>query len=61
MHEAYRQDGYRLAGIARHPGVPFATVSRRLKQAEEEDVRLQDQTTNFGTVRCVGLWCGDTG
>lgn len=32
---AYRQYGYRLAEIADHLGVHYATVSRRLKQAEQ--------------------------
>lgn len=32
---AYRQYGYRLAEIAAHLGVHAATISRRLKQAEE--------------------------
>lgn len=35
---AYRQYGYRLAEIAAHLGVHPATVSRRLKQAEEVNV-----------------------
>lgn len=35
---AYRQYGYRLAEIADHLGVHYATVSRRLKQAEEAHV-----------------------
>ena len=38
IHEAYRQHGYRLAEIATHLGVHYATVSRRLKQAEQADV-----------------------
>ena len=35
---AYRRYGYRLAAIAEHLGVHSATVSRRLKQAEQADV-----------------------
>ena len=35
---AYRRYGYRLAAIAEHLGVHYATVSRRLKQAEQADV-----------------------
>lgn len=35
---AYRRYGYRLAEIADHLGVHYATVSRRLKQAEQADV-----------------------
>jgi hypothetical protein len=38
IHTAYRQYGYRLAEIADHLGVHAATVSRRLKQAEEANV-----------------------
>ncbi|HJT21285.1 MAG TPA: transposase [Nitrospira sp.] len=38
IYVAYRQYGYRLAQIAAHLGVHYATVSRRLKQAEERDV-----------------------
>ena len=38
IHTAYRQHGYRLAEIADHLGVHYATVSRRLKQAEQDDV-----------------------
>ena len=38
IHEAYRQHGYRLAEIATHLGVHYATVSRRLKQAEQANV-----------------------
>lgn len=38
IHRAYRQYGYRLAEIADHLGVHAATVSRRLKRAEEEDL-----------------------
>ena len=36
IHTAYRQYGYRLAEIANHLGVHAATVSRRLKQAEDD-------------------------
>ena len=38
VHEAYRQHGYRLAEIANHLGVHYATVSRWLKQAEQRNV-----------------------
>ena len=38
IHDAYRRHGYRLAEIADHLGVHYATVSRRLKQAEQDDV-----------------------
>ena len=38
IHAAYRWHGYRLAEIADHLGVHYATVSRRLKQAEQTDV-----------------------
>ncbi len=38
IHQAYRQYGYRLADIADHLGVHAATVSRRLKRAEQENV-----------------------
>jgi len=38
IHVAYRQYGYRLAEIAEHLGVHYATVSRRLKQAEHANV-----------------------
>ncbi|NOU10517.1 MAG: addiction module toxin RelE [Nitrospira sp.] len=38
IHTAYRRYGYRLAEIAAHLGVHAATVSRRLKQAEQGDV-----------------------
>lgn len=38
IHQAYRQYGYRLADIADHLGVHAATVSRRLKRAEQEIV-----------------------
>lgn len=38
IHRAYRTYGYRLAEIANHLGVHAATVSRRLKQAEQADV-----------------------
>lgn len=36
IHEAYRRYGYRLTDIADHLGVHYATVSRRLKRAEQE-------------------------
>lgn len=35
IYVAYRQYGYRLREIADHLGVHYATVSRRLKQAEQ--------------------------
>jgi len=35
--DAYRRHGYRLAEIGDHLGVHAATVSRRLKQAEQAD------------------------
>ena len=35
IHTAYRQYGYRFAEIAEHLDVHAATVSCRLKQAEE--------------------------
>jgi REP element-mobilizing transposase RayT len=38
IHTAHRQYGYRLAEIADHLGVHAATVSRRLKQAEQANV-----------------------
>ncbi|MBI3355910.1 MAG: helix-turn-helix domain-containing protein, partial [Nitrospirae bacterium] len=38
IHMAYRTYGYRLAEIADHLGVHAATVSRRLKQAEQANV-----------------------
>ena len=38
IHEAYREYGYRLAEIATHLGVHYATVSRRLKTAEQRNV-----------------------
>ncbi|MCS6316990.1 MAG: helix-turn-helix domain-containing protein, partial [Nitrospira sp.] len=38
IHQAYRQYGYRLAEIADHLGVHAATVSRRLKRAEDVHV-----------------------
>ncbi len=38
IHLAYRRDGYRLAAIAEPLGVHDATVSRRLKQAEQTNV-----------------------
>ena len=38
IYRAYRDYGYRLAEIADHLGVHAATVSRRLKQAEQANV-----------------------
>ena len=38
IYVAYRQYGYRLAEIADHLGVHVATVSRRLRQAEQANV-----------------------
>lgn len=38
IHQAYRQYGYRLVEIADHLGVHAATVSRRLKRAEQGNV-----------------------
>lgn len=38
IHRAYRQQGHRLAEIADYLGVHAATVSRRLKQAEQANV-----------------------
>lgn len=38
IYTAYRQYGYRLVEIAEHLGVHAATVSRRLKQAEQADI-----------------------
>jgi hypothetical protein len=38
IYVAYRQYGYRLHEIAAHLGVHYATVSRRLKQAEQTNV-----------------------
>jgi putative transposase len=38
MREAYRRYGYRLAEIAAHLGVHYATISRHLKRAERQDV-----------------------
>ena len=38
IYVAYREYGYRLQEIARHLGVHYATVSRRLKQAEQRNV-----------------------
>ena len=38
IYVAYRQYGYRLAEIADHLGVHAATVSRRLRQAEQANV-----------------------
>lgn len=35
IHAAYRQYGYRLAEIADYLNVHYATVSRRLRQAEQ--------------------------
>ena len=37
IFDAYRRHGYRLTEIADHLGVHYATVSRRLKQAEKTD------------------------
>jgi putative transposase len=42
IHTAYRQYGYRLAEIADYLGVHAATVSRRLKRAEQAYVWVQD-------------------
>ena len=42
IHQAYRQYGYRLAEIAAHLGVHPATVSRRLKQAEQADYMVRN-------------------
>ncbi|HMV58983.1 MAG: hypothetical protein K1X60_06425 [Nitrospira sp.] len=36
MSVAYRQYGYRLDEIAMHRGVHYATISRCMKQAEQE-------------------------
>jgi len=44
VHRAYRQHEYRLVEIAKHVGVHPVTGSRRLKQAEQADMRLQDLT-----------------
>ena len=38
IRDAYRRHGYRLAEIADHLGVHYATVSRHLKQAEQADI-----------------------
>ena len=38
IYIAYRQYGYKLNEIAEHLGVHYATVSRRLKQAEQANV-----------------------
>jgi transposase len=38
IHDAYRLHGYCVAEIARHLGVHYATVSRRLTQAEDATV-----------------------
>jgi transcriptional regulator with PAS, ATPase and Fis domain len=38
IHLGYRRDGYRLAAIAKHLGVHYATVSLRLKQGEQANV-----------------------
>jgi REP element-mobilizing transposase RayT len=38
IYRAYRHYGYRLAEIGTHLGVHYATVSRRLKQAEQANV-----------------------
>ena len=38
IHRAYREYGYRLSEIADHLGVHVATVSRRLKRAEQVKV-----------------------
>jgi REP element-mobilizing transposase RayT len=38
VYTAYRQHGYRLAEVATHLGVHYATVSRWLKQAEQRHV-----------------------
>lgn len=38
IHTAYRQYGYRLAEIATHLGLHYATVSRGLKQSEHAHV-----------------------
>lgn len=42
IHQANRQYGYRLAEIAAHLGVHPATVSRRLKQAEQADYMVRN-------------------
>jgi len=51
IHEAYRQHGYRLAEIATHLGVHYATVSRQLKRAEHGNICLQDLTPMEWIVR----------
>ena len=38
IHDAYRRHGYRLAEIADHLSVHYGTVSRRLTQAEQDNV-----------------------
>lgn len=38
IYDAYRQHGYRLAEIATHLGVHYATVSRRLHAAEQRNI-----------------------
>ena len=38
VHDAYRRHGYRLAEIADRLVVHYAMVSRRLKQAAQDDV-----------------------
>ncbi len=38
IYVAYRRYGYRLKEIAEHLGVHYATISRRLKQAEQVNV-----------------------
>jgi DNA-binding MarR family transcriptional regulator len=42
---AYREHGYRMREIAAHLGVHYATVSRRLKQLEQEN-RMQMASRN---------------
>jgi hypothetical protein len=44
IHMAYCQHEYRLVEIAKHGGVHPVTGSRRLKQAKQADMRLQDLT-----------------
>lgn len=41
---AYRQYGYRLDEIAMHRGVHYATISRCMKQAEQETNDSNDPT-----------------
>jgi DNA-directed RNA polymerase specialized sigma24 family protein len=36
IHTAYRRHGYRLAEIASHLGVHYATISRWLRKAEQK-------------------------